>query len=177
VCPVIAWSDADFATDPDQRKSRTGFVIKVFGCPVMWRSRLQSIIAASTTEAEYVALFECVRETQWLRKLVEEIGFYTPLPIRHFEDNSAVISITKDPVHTGRTKGLDVQHHIIRKHYDDGDADYIQIPTDEMFADMYTKALPPCKQGYHRGNNDVFPSESASVCHASTYQRYMERRT
>ena len=76
--------DADFAgnytvetsEDPNSVKSRTGCVIKYAGCPITWFSRLQTEIALSTTEAEYMALSLAAREVLPLRELVVELKIY-----------------------------------------------------------------------------------------------------
>ena len=62
---IIAWSDADWARDQDNRKSRSGIVITIGNNPVIWFSRLQSIVATSTAEAEFYALSECTKAVKW----------------------------------------------------------------------------------------------------------------
>ena len=79
---VDAYPDADFAglygyednMDPTSVKSRTGFVISVASCPVLWKSKLQTKIATSTMEAEINALVTCYRELLHVLDLVKEVG-------------------------------------------------------------------------------------------------------
>ncbi|KAH9753275.1 hypothetical protein KPL71_015010 [Citrus sinensis] len=64
----------DYAVDKDRRRSITGFMFTMYGGAISWKSSLQSVVALSTTEAEYIALTEAVKEAIWLRGLVTELG-------------------------------------------------------------------------------------------------------
>ncbi|GJZ29609.1 hypothetical protein Tco_0574256 [Tanacetum coccineum] len=66
--------DSDYAMDPDKGRSITGYAFLVQGCVVSWKATLQHVMALSTTEAEYMALTEAVKEAIWLRGLLEELG-------------------------------------------------------------------------------------------------------
>ena len=78
---LIGLADANFANITDeQRKSISGFCFYVFGCPVSWRSKLQTITAGSTHEAELIAIALAANEGVWIRKLLLEIGFAADLP-------------------------------------------------------------------------------------------------
>ena len=75
------FADANFANPSDpQRRSISGFVCFVFMCCVCWRSKLQTVTAGSTHEAELVAVALCANEMIWIRKLLIEIGFAVGLP-------------------------------------------------------------------------------------------------
>ena len=78
---LVVLADANFANVTDeQRKSISGLCCFVFGCPVSWRSKLQTITAGSTHEAELIAIALAANEGVWLRKLLMEIGFSVGLP-------------------------------------------------------------------------------------------------
>ena len=66
--------DSDYAGDLDKRRSTSGYVFTLAGAPVCWRCTLQSTVALSTTEAEYMALTEAVKEALWLQGLLENLG-------------------------------------------------------------------------------------------------------
>ena len=72
---VAEFVDLDYAADKDRRRSITGFMFTMYGGAISWKSSLQSVVALSTTEAEYIALTEAVKEAIWLRGLVTELGF------------------------------------------------------------------------------------------------------
>lgn len=59
---VEGFCDADFSADLDKRRSITGYVFTAGGNVISWRSCLQPVVALSTTEAEYMALVEAVKE-------------------------------------------------------------------------------------------------------------------
>lgn len=70
------WVDSDFAGDKATRKSTTGFVFTLNGAALSWRSRMQRLVATSTTAAEYIAEAEVVKDSLWLRRLVGDLGEY-----------------------------------------------------------------------------------------------------
>uniref|UniRef100_A0A2N9G1G5 CCHC-type domain-containing protein n=1 Tax=Fagus sylvatica TaxID=28930 RepID=A0A2N9G1G5_FAGSY len=71
---VVGYVDADYAGEVDDRRSTTGYVFTLSGGPICWKSTLQSIVAMSTTEAEYMAVAEAAKEALWLKGLVKEFG-------------------------------------------------------------------------------------------------------
>lgn len=72
---VEGYSDSDFGDDLDRRRSTTGFIFRVGGNTVGWKSGFQQVVALSTTEAEYISLVEAIKEVRWLRGLTEELGY------------------------------------------------------------------------------------------------------
>ncbi|KAK3000288.1 hypothetical protein RJ639_023744 [Escallonia herrerae] len=74
-CEVFGFVDSDYAGDLDSRRSTIGYIFTFIGGPICWKSVLQSTIALSITEAEYMSLTEVAKEALWLKRLVEELGF------------------------------------------------------------------------------------------------------
>jgi hypothetical protein len=72
---LIGYSDADWAGDPDTRRSTTGYIFTLAGGPIAWKSKLQKSSALSSVEAEYIAACSTSREAKWIRQLLSEIGF------------------------------------------------------------------------------------------------------
>lgn len=66
--------DSDYAADLDSRKSQSGYVLTLFGVAISWHSALQSVVALSTTEAEYMVMTEAVKEGIWLKAIIKEFG-------------------------------------------------------------------------------------------------------
>ena len=152
--------DADFAglwgyeddQDPVCVKSRTGYVLTLGNCPILWVSRLQSEIALSTLEAEYVALSMSMRELLPMRELLQEVGDQLNLDctkpsLMHstvFEDNNGAIGLATSPKITPRTKHIAIKYHFFKDHIGikDGKGIEIQkIDTEFQKADIFTKGL------------------------------------
>ena len=141
------WSSGDH-NNPACVLSRTGYVIMYAGCPITWSSKLQTEIALSTTEAEYIALSQAMRETIPFMNLMQEIGgvfeFFNPKPKSHckvFEDNISCIKVAESPKFTPRTKHIAIKYHHFRKHVSDGTVTIHHIDTKEQIADIFTKPL------------------------------------
>nr|GEW12137.1 hypothetical protein [Tanacetum cinerariifolium] len=71
---VTGFVDSDYAKDSNNGRSITGYAFLVQGCVVSWKAALQYVVTLSTTETEYLALTEAVKEAIWLRELLEELG-------------------------------------------------------------------------------------------------------
>ncbi|XP_042056198.1 secreted RxLR effector protein 161-like [Salvia splendens] len=70
----IGFCDSDYAVSVDTRKSQSGYVFCLYGSVVSWKSSLQSVVALSTTEAEYIAMAEAVKESFWLKGILADFG-------------------------------------------------------------------------------------------------------
>ena len=89
--------DASFASDEDTRRSTTGYVFKISGGPVSWQSRVQTSVALSSMESEYMAASAAAQEAIWLNRLLGDLGFKTSRPITIYEDNKATILFSDHP--------------------------------------------------------------------------------
>jgi hypothetical protein len=137
---LLGWCDADHGGDPDNRKSTTGYVFTISGGAFSWSSKRQPTVATSTVEAEYMAASSAVREALWLKKLVAELGQpVAAVPVCC--DNQGALSLLHNPVLSDRSKHIDVQHHFVRERVARGEVVFGWIPTREMTADVFTKAL------------------------------------
>jgi hypothetical protein len=155
------WVDADFAglwgyeddQDPVSVKSRTGFSLTLFGCPIIWSSKLQTDITLSSTAAEYVAFSMAMRELIPMRALLQEIAERMDLPILQeslvlstaFEDNQSCLSCINVPKMSTRNKYLALKYHFFRSFIGQSDGKGIvakYIPTTLQRADILTKGLP-----------------------------------
>jgi hypothetical protein len=97
--------DADLAGDVDNMKSTIGFVYTLGGTCVCWASKLQKIVAISTTEAKYVAVTEAGKEMVWLQSFLDELGKKNEMGILHSDSQSAIF-LAKNPVYHSRTKHI-----------------------------------------------------------------------
>jgi hypothetical protein len=111
------WDPAD-PGNADNIYSRTGFVIQYASCPIFWQSKLQTEIALSTAEAEYIALSQALKETIPMMNLMKEINviFWLYLPQYKFvisvsEDNQSCIAMASNPTFSPRTKHIAIEYH------------------------------------------------------------------
>lgn len=135
------YCDASFGPDEDSRKSRSGYVILINGRPVAWKSQLQKIIAHSTSEAEYVAMSEALREAVALKQLLGEAGIEVESPTVVFEDNQTAKHMAEQ-ITTKRAKHIDIKYHHVRELVQSGEYTIIDCRTEDMVADILTKPLP-----------------------------------
>ena len=149
--------DADFAgnwdsqetQDKDTARSRHGYIIMYAGCPVVWKSQMQTEIALSSTESEHTGLSYALREAVPLMQLLQEFKEYgfpveTAQPTIHctaFEDNSGAVEMAKVHKHRPRTKHLNVKLHHFRDYVERGEISIQQIDTESQPADCLTKPL------------------------------------
>uniref|UniRef100_A0A2N9EPJ3 CCHC-type domain-containing protein n=1 Tax=Fagus sylvatica TaxID=28930 RepID=A0A2N9EPJ3_FAGSY len=141
---VVEYVDADYAGEVDDRRSTTGYVFTLSGGPICWKSTLQSIVAMSTTEAEYMAVAEAAKEALWLKGLVKELGLNQGGVQMHCDSQSAIY-LAKNQVYHARTKHIDVRFHKIRELIVTGDIVLEKVHTSENAADMLTKPVTTAK--------------------------------
>ncbi|KAG8988148.1 hypothetical protein FRB90_002943, partial [Tulasnella sp. 427] len=133
--------DADWAANPDDRRSYTGYLFNINGTAISWSTRKQPTVATSSTEAEYMSECAAAREAVWLRRALTELGFTPQGPTEIFADNQGAIALTKNPEFHNRTKHIDVQHHYVRELVEDKKVVFTYINTKKQVADVLTKAL------------------------------------
>jgi Reverse transcriptase (RNA-dependent DNA polymerase)/GAG-pre-integrase domain len=143
------WNPDTAEDDPVTARSRTGFIIMYAGCPLIWSSKLQTEIALSTTESEYISLSASLREVIPLQRLIEELrsaGIQLPskqskVYCKVFEDNSGAFEMARSPKMRPRTKHLNIKYHHFREEVDAGRISIHQVDTKEQIADIFTKPL------------------------------------
>jgi hypothetical protein len=135
-------------------KSRTGFVICISNCPIIWSSKLQTDIALSTMEAEYNTLSMSMREVLPLKRLVQAVSKGVGLSEDRvttfttvWEDNSGTLTLaTLEPGRmTPRSKHYVIKYHRFRQHLKPNKVQVKKIATDDQKADIFTKGLRTVK--------------------------------
>lgn len=132
--------DADYAGNIDTKKSLTGYVFIVFGGAVSWKANLQSVVALSTTEAEYMAMTEAVKETIWLKGITEESAMNRGKVVVYC-DNQSAIHLAKNQSFHERSKHIELRLHFVRDIIAAGEIGVGKVPTKDNPSDMLTKSL------------------------------------
>lgn len=139
----VGYCDSDWAGDLSDRKSVTGHLFMLNGGPVAWRSRKQTVVAKSSSEAEYLAVSNCACEAIWFRNFFSEIGRgFNDRPLPIYVDNQAAIQMSQDPVYMSKTKHIDIAAHHIRDEVSKGKLHLLKIDGKSNPADILTKPLP-----------------------------------
>ncbi len=142
----VGYADADWGNSTADRRSVTGYLFYLSGAPVLWKARVQTTVALSTCEAEYMASADAVKSLLWLKSMLVDLDFGLVLPIVQYSDNEGAICLTEKPgSQHQRTKHIDIRHHFIREQVQKGVAKLMYIPTAKMPADALTKNLGPLK--------------------------------
>ena len=158
------YSDSNWSGDPDTSRSTSGYVFMMGGAAIAWSSKLQGMVALSSTEAEYIGLTAAAQEIAWLRELMGEIGYKQSKPTLLLADNQGSIALTKNPGYRSRTKHIARKFHYVREVVNERKwavVDY--CPTEEMLADILTKALPREKHEKLTRGLGLVPRSSGSV--------------
>jgi hypothetical protein len=116
---LTGFCDSDYAGCLDKARSTTGHlyynIFTLAGGPISWMSCLQSTVSTSSCQAEYQAISETVKETIFLRQLLEDLGHQVSDPTDIFADNQGAIHLSRNPGNHKRTKHIHVRHHFIRE--------------------------------------------------------------
>lgn len=144
-------SDADWASDEKDRKSISGYCFYFLDSLVSWSSRKQRTVSTSSTESEYYALTNTIKEAISIALFLSATQLPLPKPFPIYCDNQSTCAIANTDAISSRTKHIDVRHHFIRQHINDGSFSTIWISTNDMTApDILTKPLLATLFLHHR---------------------------
>ena len=137
-----AYTDSDFGACLNTRRSVSGAVLMLAKGVISWHSRMQEMTASGTSEAEYVALSEVVKEVLVLRQVQEfmepSVRVYAG---NTFEDNERAIKLATNKHASCRTKRIDVRHHLVRDASDARKVRVAYVRSEDQHADLLTKPL------------------------------------
>ena len=108
-------SDSNYASDPESRRSVTGYTVFLEGAPTATKSKMQECVTMSVTEAEYVSAADCAKEMLFQKHLLESLGLQVELPMILEIDNKGAIDLANNWSATGSTKHVDVRHHFFAR--------------------------------------------------------------
>ena len=144
---LVSYSDADFASCVDSRKSTSGYIFIMVGGVVSWRSVIQTLIATSTMEAEFVSCFEATSQGVWLKSFIHGLRVMDSIskPLRILCDNSVIVFFAKNNKSGSQSKHNDIKYLVIREHVKEKKVVIEHISTELMIANPLTKGMPPMK--------------------------------
>lgn len=151
---IVGFSDADWSSDSDDRKSVGAYAFFIGNCLVSWSAKKQAFVATSTMESEYAAASQAAREGIWIWAFLGELttlthlripGFDKDAPVKIYCDNEAAIRVAKNSEHHKKAKHIDISIHFLRQRGQLGHITMEHIPTERMVADFLTKPLPADK--------------------------------
>lgn len=140
---LYGYCDANFGEDRSDRKSNSGFIFKYNGGTVNWSCTKQRMVALSSTEAEFIALCEAVKEASWTKNLLHEMNRPQQQKTIIYEDNQSTIKLLQHNRISQRSKHIDIRYHYIRDAMQNEQLEVQYCPTETMMADILTKPLSP----------------------------------
>ncbi|XP_024195747.1 uncharacterized mitochondrial protein AtMg00810-like [Rosa chinensis] len=136
-----AYCDADWAGDPNDRKSTTGFVLLLHGSPISWCSKKQTVVSRSCTKAEYRSMADTTSEIMWLLLLLHDLHVsLAAVPILHC-DNISALALATNPVYHSKLKHIEVDVHFTRNQVKAGSLKLQFVTSKDQLADLFTKGL------------------------------------
>ena len=139
---IRAFSDSDWAGCQDTRRSVTGFCVFIGDSMISWKSKKQSIVSRSSTEAEYRAAAIATTEIIWLHHLLSNFGIHQNEPTLLFCDNESAVKLAYNHTFHERTKHIEIDCHFVRDRIVDKTLKLLLIRTTHQLADIFTKPLP-----------------------------------
>jgi hypothetical protein len=139
-----AFADSSFGSEPVLKsRSQTGYIVYLGGGPVDWSSTLQTVVALSSAEAEFIAAFSASRNISYFRELLSELTIVSDGATIIWEDNTACIAMSKNPINHKNNKHILRKYHYLRDLVDAGIIRLEYIVTADQVADLLTKPVPP----------------------------------
>ena len=137
---LVGYSNSDFAGCKLDRKSTSGTCHLLGSSLISWHSKKQACVALSTAGAEYIVAGSCWAQILWIKQQLEDFGLkISKIPL--LSDNTSAINLTKNQVQHSRTKHIEIRHHFIRDHVNNGDCEIQFVSTESQLADIFIKPL------------------------------------
>jgi len=137
---LIGYVDADWGSDPIDRRSTTGHVFTLGSAPVSWKTQKQPTVALSSCEAEYMALAEATKEALYLRSLLRSLEIFQPELTTVFTDNQGALTLSKNSA-KHHSQQIETNRYTFHFIHEQSAVAYKHIPTCEYVADILTKSV------------------------------------
>jgi hypothetical protein len=138
---LFAYSDADWAGCPDDRKSTSGYCVFLGSNILSWSSKKQPTVSRSSTEAEYKAVANAAAELLWIQALFRDLGVFLQQAPVLFCDNIGATYLTSNPAYHARTKHIEIDYHFVRDRVASKTLVVKFLSSKDQLADALTKPL------------------------------------
>ena len=137
---VSVYVDSAWCNAPKAR-SRYGYLVCVYGCPVYWETKLTTLVCLSTAEAEYVAAVQATKTALWFAQMLAEMQSTSVPHIHLLEDNQACIRMAENPEISARNRHFAMRMWWLRDMVTSEQLSFTHVPSDQQLADIFTKVL------------------------------------
>ncbi|GJS79204.1 hypothetical protein Tco_0729085 [Tanacetum coccineum] len=162
-----AYTDSDYAGASLDKKSTTGGCQFLGSRLISWQCKKQTLVATSTTEAEYVAAASCCGQVLWIQNQMMDYG-YNYMNTKIFIDIESTICIVKNPVFHSKTKHIEIRHHFIRDSNKKTLIQMIKIHTDLNVTNLVTKAFDVGRFQYLTATDDAIQVSNVGLTYYCT---------
>ena len=135
---MVGICDSTWGSKKDDGRSVTGYILYLLGVPIAWKSKGQPMVALSSSEAEYVAISELVKEILFAKQILQDFGITLELPIKIYVDNIGAIQMMRNNSVSAGTRHVNVRYHFVRELHGEVIEMYF-VKTDDNESDMLTK--------------------------------------
>ncbi|XP_057771060.1 secreted RxLR effector protein 161-like [Salvia miltiorrhiza] len=138
---IEGYSDAEWESCPDDRRSTGGHCIFLGSNLVTWSAKKQEVVSCSNAESEYRSMANATTDIVWLKSLCAELSLSLHSPHRLWCDNASALALANNPVFHARTKHIEVDVHYIQEKISDNTIEVGHVPSSDQIVDVFTKPL------------------------------------